>query len=78
VGVSSSTYLNNYRSINSVDYTLSDKDSIRARYLYNKSVGPDTAATFQSFWSTAPSLFHLGLYFVAVEKLEHFDNGVAA
>jgi hypothetical protein len=59
VGFVAGSYENNYRSINSVDYTPSEKDSIRARYLYNKSGGFDTAATFPSFWVITPSLFHL-------------------
>jgi hypothetical protein len=59
VGFIAGSYQNNRRSINSVDYTPSEKDSIRARYLYNNSAGPDTAATFPSFWLPTPSLFHL-------------------
>ncbi len=62
VGVSSSTYLNNYRSINSVDYTISDKDSLRARYLFNRTDGPDTQATFQSFWTIVPNRYHLATF----------------
>ena len=59
VGVSSTTYLNQYRSINSVDYTINDKDSLRVRYLFNRTDGPDTAATFKSFWTVVPNRFHL-------------------
>jgi hypothetical protein len=59
VSVLAGSYQNNYKSLNSVDYTPTAKDSIRARYLYNKSVGPDTAATFPVFWLPAPNLFHL-------------------
>ena len=62
VGVSAGTFLNNRRSINSIDYTISDKDSIRARYLYNSQTGPDTSATFPSFWAPAPNLFHLATF----------------
>jgi hypothetical protein len=59
VSVLAGSYQNNNRTTNSVDYTPSEKDSIRARYLYDKQGGPDTAATFPSFWQIAPSLFHL-------------------
>jgi hypothetical protein len=62
VGFIAGSYQNNRRSINSVDYTPSSKDNLRARYLYNKSAGPDTAATFPSFWTQAPSLFHLATF----------------
>ncbi len=58
VGVIAGTYLSQWRTINSVDYTINDKDSLRGRYLYNKSDGPDAAATFPSFWATSPSRFH--------------------
>jgi hypothetical protein len=62
VGVSSSTYLNNYRSINSVDYTISDKDSLRVRYLFNRADGPDTTATFPAFWAVVPYRYHLATF----------------
>ncbi len=62
VGVSAGSYLNNRRSINSIDYTISDRDSLRARYLYNSQTGPDTSATFPSFWAPAPNLFHLATF----------------
>ncbi len=59
VGVVSGSYTNNKRSINSLDYTIGAKDSLRARYMYNNSIGLDASATFQSFWAPAPSYFHL-------------------
>jgi hypothetical protein len=62
VNASAGSYLNSRRSINSVDYTISEKDSLRARYLYNSQNGPDTTATFPSFWATAPNLFHLATF----------------
>jgi hypothetical protein len=62
VGLTTGSYLNNYRSINSVDYTISEKDNIRARYLFNRTDGPDTAAIFPSFWSTVPNRYHLATF----------------
>ena len=59
VGFVAGSYTNNHRSINSVDWTIGAQDSIRARYLYNRSDGPDTAATFPSFWAVAPNRYHL-------------------
>jgi hypothetical protein len=59
VGVIAGTYLSQWRTINSVDYTINDRDSLRVRYLYNKSDGPDATATFPSFWAVVPSRFHL-------------------
>lgn len=60
VGFVTGSYLNNRRTLNSVDYTMSEKDSFRFRYLYNNTVGPDTAASFKQFWVSAPNDFHLG------------------
>lgn len=62
VGFVAGSYLNNRRTVNSVDYTMSPKDSFRFRYLYNNSVGPDTAATFPSFWAPAPNDYHLATF----------------
>jgi hypothetical protein len=62
VGFVAGSYLNNHRSINSVDYTISSKDSIRVRYLYNKQSGPDTSATFPSFWTSVPNIVHLATF----------------
>lgn len=62
VGVVSGSYLNNYRSINSVDYTISPTDSLRARYLFNRTDGPDTAAMFKSFWAVVPGRYHLATF----------------
>lgn len=52
-------FQDNYRSTNSLDYTINEKDSLRARYLYNKTTGPDTSALFQTFWTNTPYLYHL-------------------
>jgi hypothetical protein len=62
VGFVTGSFQNNYRTTNAVDYTPSEKDNIRARYMYNKQTGPDTAATFKQFWSSAPSLYHLATF----------------
>ena len=43
----------------SADYTISSKDSLRARYLYNTEGTQDTAADFPSFFTSQPLKFHL-------------------
>ena len=43
-------YTNNYTYVVSVDYNLSDKDSIRGRYIRNNFSSQDTAANLPSFW----------------------------
>jgi len=62
VGFVAGTFTNNLRSINSVDWTISQKDSLRARYIYNRSDGNDTAATFPSFWTPSPNRYHLATF----------------
>ncbi len=43
-------YTNFYTYLASVDYNLSDKDSLRGRYVRNNSTGQDTNATLPTFW----------------------------
>lgn len=53
-------FINGYLSTNSVDYTLSQHDSVRGRYIYNKFAQQDTTAYLPSFFQPSPSLYHLG------------------
>lgn len=53
-------FQNIYRWIVSVDYDLSDKDQLRARYIDNKTSTIDTAANLPVFWDPAPVTGHLG------------------
>ena len=53
-------YTNNYAALGSVDYTISDKDQLRGRVIYNKSAGIDTAATLPVFYLPAPTTYYLG------------------
>jgi len=41
------------------DYTLSSKDSLRGRYIYNTTPAFDTAATLSTFYLSNPAKFHL-------------------
>jgi len=43
----------------SLDYTLSEKDSFRVRYLYNTQGTLDTAANLPAFFASIPSKYHL-------------------
>ncbi len=74
VGFVAGSFLNNYRSINSVDWTISSTDSLRGRYLYNRTTGPDTAATFPSFWASAPNYYHL----VTISEFHTFTPNVTS
>jgi hypothetical protein len=62
VGVSSislTNSFNSYLSTNSFDYTISQHDSLRVRYLYNRRDGNDTAASFPAFFIGTPARYHL-------------------
>jgi hypothetical protein len=43
-------YSNSYTYLISVDYTLSDKDQLRGRYIRNNYLSNDTAANLPTFW----------------------------
>ena len=41
------------------DYTISQKDTLRIRYVYNRADLTDTAASFPTFYSLEPNRYHL-------------------
>ncbi len=53
------TFYNHYYSTTSGDYTISAKDSLRVRYVYNRADGTDTSATFPAFYQGTPARYHL-------------------
>ena len=57
--VSSPTFTNFDALTTSADYTISSKDSIRGRYIYNTQGSQDTAANLPIFFTTQPFKFHL-------------------
>jgi hypothetical protein len=62
VGVSSlalTNSFNSYLSTSSLDYTISQHDTLRVRYLYNRRDGNDTAASFPAFFIATPGRYHL-------------------
>ena len=52
-------FTNNWTGLGSIDYDFSSKDQLRGRYIYNRSVGIDTAANLPVFYQPTPSKFHL-------------------
>ena len=55
-----SPYFTNFDALTtSVDYTISSKDSLRGRYIYNTQGTTDTAANLPTFWVTTPSKWYL-------------------
>ena len=59
VSLSLTNSFNSYLSTNSLDYTISQHDSLRVRYLYNRRDGNDTAASFPAFFIATPARYHL-------------------
>ena len=55
-------FTNNWAALGSIDYDISDKDQLRGRYIYNRSVGIDTGIggeILPAFYESTPSKFHL-------------------
>jgi Carboxypeptidase regulatory-like domain len=62
------TYANQDFLTTGMDYTLSSKDTIRGRYLYNTAPAFDSAATLSTFYTQLPIKFHL----VALSEFHNF------
>lgn len=52
-------FTNNWVALGSIDYDISSKDQLRGRYVYNRTVGIDTAANLPAFYQPIPFKFHL-------------------
>ena len=59
VSFSPPTFYNHDYLTTSGDYTISQKDTLRVRYLYNRVDGTDTAAIFPAFYAATPGRYHL-------------------
>ncbi len=59
VGLTLAKFTNSTYSTSSADYTPSQKDNLRVRYVYNRADGLDTAATFPAFYTPGPNRYHL-------------------
>jgi len=60
VPVVAPNFSNSYAGVLSVDYTLSDKDQLRGRFIYNRQDIVDTAASLPAFYTTLPYRYYLG------------------
>ena len=59
--VSPPLFSNSYFSTSSLDYTISDKDSLHVRYVYNRQDQLDTAASLPTFFSANANRYHLAV-----------------
>ncbi len=55
----SPNFTNFYSAIGSVDYTPSEKDQIKGRFVWNKSSSLDTSANLPFFWTPLPQKWYL-------------------
>ncbi len=54
VSLALSNSFNSYLSTNALDYTISQHDNLRVRYVYNRADTNDTAASFPAFFAPSP------------------------
>jgi hypothetical protein len=66
--LSAPIYANHDTLTTSMDYTISSKDSVRGRYIYNTEPGFDSAATLPAFFTQVPQKFHL----IALSEFHNF------
>ncbi|HLJ49023.1 MAG TPA: carboxypeptidase regulatory-like domain-containing protein [Bryobacteraceae bacterium] len=65
----SPNYNNAYHAIAAIDYNISDKDQLRGRYIYDKSVGIDFNASLPVFYEPSPATNNM----VAVSEFHNFS-----
>ena len=59
VSLALSNSFNSYFSTNGLDYTISQRDNLRVRYMYSRQDTNDTAASFPAFFAPSPARFQL-------------------
>ncbi len=60
IPISAPAYQNAFYGVFSMDYTLSDSDQIRGRYIYNRYDSINTGADLPAFYTIVPSRYDLG------------------
>ena len=66
--VSAPNFSNQEVLVSSMDWTISSKDNLRGRYIYNKYQGIDTAAAIPAFFEPIPDYYHL----IAISEYHDF------
>ncbi len=62
IGITAPSYSNGESGVASVDYNLSEKDSMRGRFILNRSGFIDTSASLPTFYTTVPSNNYLATF----------------
>lgn len=70
VGVATPSYNNTEAGVASIDYNLSDKDSMRGRFILNRNGSIDTAAALPVFFQTVPN----NNYLVTFSEYHNFSS----
>ncbi len=65
----SPNYNNAYHAIAAIDYNISEKDQVRGRYIYDKSVGIDFNAALPVFYQPSPATNNM----VALSEFHNFS-----
>ncbi len=52
-------YQNNTAAVGTMDYTLSERDQFRGRFIYNKLSQIDVASSLPSFWTLSPNTYYV-------------------
>jgi hypothetical protein len=72
LGISSPAFTNNEAGVASVDINISEKDSLRTRFILNRSGFIDTAASLPVFYQTVPT----NNYLIALTEFHTFSPSV--
>ena len=72
LGITSPAFSNNEKGVASVDYNISNTDSLRGRFILNRSGFIDTAASLPVFYETVPT----NNYLVAISEFHTFTPSV--
>lgn len=62
IGILAPNWNNTHYAVGSLDYTLSDKDSLRGRFITNKNTGLDNSAALPVFFTTLPQNYYLATF----------------
>ena len=57
--IAAPNYQNAYYGVGSIDYTISDRDQLRGRFIYNRVDTIDTAGTLPSFFDLQPTRVYI-------------------
>ncbi len=72
LGISSPAFTNNEAGVGAIDFNISDKDSLRGRFILNRQGSIDTAASLPVFYQTVP----VNNYLVAISEFHTFTPTV--